>query len=126
MKIAKAMPSVMLGSVVGTTLKYSIPSDFASSGIKSTGTRSIRFINKIHTKTVRASGAISLLLVEPKRDWTLSSTNSIHISTKFCKPDGVSVFLGIAHLKMPRNRAPRKTDQPIESTLNAQKPISAA
>ena len=38
----------------------------------------------------------------------------------------MSEFVGIAHLNNPRKRAPRKIDQPIESTLKAQKPMSAA
>ena len=73
----------MFGSVVGTTLKYndsgpvihSTPSPAiryamcqAKTGKKSTGIKSIKFINNIHTKTVSAKGAISVFFTEPKRD----------------------------------------------------------
>ena len=79
----------MFGSVVGTTLKYSDSGPFihstpppvaslkpnnayamcpARTGKKSTGTKSIKFINKIHTKTVKASGAIRGFFDDPKSD----------------------------------------------------------
>ena len=40
----------------------------ARTGKKSTGTRSIKFINNIQTKTVSASGAINVFLTEPNKD----------------------------------------------------------
>ncbi|MCY1493734.1 hypothetical protein D9M68_275770 [compost metagenome] len=85
-----ARPRVAFGSVVGTTRKNrcSLPVILAAkTGRKSTGTRSIRFIRKIQTKMVRASGAISGL--RPwKVSFTLVSTNSTITSTKFCSPPG--------------------------------------
>ena len=91
----------------------------ASTGKKSTGTRSIKFINNIQTKTVRARGAIRVFLTEPNKDCTLSSTNSIHISTKFCIPVGAvfeSVLFDIPFLNKKINNPPNKTDQNKEST----------
>ena len=40
----------------------------ARTGIKSTGTKSIRFMSKIHIKTVRAKGATRVFLIEPNID----------------------------------------------------------
>ncbi len=59
---AMAMPSVALTSVVGTTFWYLMPMATAVSGNQSTGTRSMRFMKKIHTNSVSASGAMSLLV----------------------------------------------------------------
>ena len=76
-------------------------------------------MSNIHTNTVKASGAISVFFTEPKRDWTLSSTNSIAISTKFCMPLGAeleSLFFEIAFLKTNIKRAPSAIDQNNEST----------
>ena len=120
------MPKVALGSVVGTTFMYSIPSSLASSGIQSTGTRSIRFISRIQTKSVSARGATSAFFPE-KDPRTLSSMKSMTHSTKFRKPLGVSAVARTAALRNNhRNRAPSNIDQNMVSRWIAQNPIALA
>ena len=62
MKTEIAIAKVTLTSVVGTTRRYSTPANLAAQGSQSTGIRSIRFIRKIHMKSVSASGAMTRLL----------------------------------------------------------------
>ena len=113
------MPKVMLTSVVGTTFMYSIPIDAPSSGIQSTGIRSMKFIRNTQTKMVRASGAIRLLFPW-KVSLTLPSTKSTTISTNACSLPGVPADAFLAALPNTHaNISPRKTDQNIESTLIA-------
>ena len=62
-RMAEQLGSRILGlgaftSVVGTTFWYGIPRATAVSGSQSTGTRSMRFMKKIHTNSVSARGAI--------------------------------------------------------------------
>ena len=120
------MPKVAFGSVVATTFMYGTPMRLASQGIQSTGTRSIVFIRKIHTNRVSAMGATrSFLPVNVPR--TLSSTNSMMVSTKFWKPPGTSAVAVRATLRNShRKSAPRPTDHSIVSTWMAQKPIALA
>ena len=82
MKIPIDIPNVALGSVVGTTLRKSIPRTTARDGSQSTGTKSIVFIKIIQINVVKARGATIgfLPLKEPR---TFSSINSIMLSTKF-------------------------------------------
>ena len=91
-------------------------------GIRSTGTKSIRFISNTHTKIVSANGAISALL-----PWkvllTLSSTNSTTSSTNACILPGTPVVAFEATLlKIIRKRRPRPIDHASVSTCHAQKP----
>ena len=93
-------------------------------GIKSTGTRSIRFISKTQTKIVSANGAISALLPW-KVLFTLSSTNSTTSSTNACILPGTPVVAFEATLlKIIRKRRPRPIDHASVSTCHAQKPAS--
>ena len=58
MKTVSAMAMVMFGSVEGTTFIWETPNSTASYGIKSTGTRSIKFLKNTQTKIVIAQGAM--------------------------------------------------------------------
>ena len=116
----------MFTSVVGTTFMYSTPIAWKTTGMKSTGTRSIRFIRKIQTNRVSASGAISAFLPW-KVSLTLVSTNSTSTSTHCCQRPGRSTDMFRATLRNDQmNSAPSTMDQPMLSRLIAQKPISCA
>ena len=114
---------VILGSVDGTIFWYSTPASINECGIRSTGIRSIRFIMKTHTKIVRANGATSGF-----RPWNVSltvpSTNSTTISTKLIHPLGVSEdALTATRRNSQQKMRPSPTDQSMESTWIALKPI---
>ena len=116
---------VTFGSVVGTIFMYSMPRTYASCGTQSTGTRSIRFIRKTHTKMVRARGAMMALLWV-KMDLQVSSMNSTSISTAFWRAPGTPAVACLAALrKIRQKRTPRPIDQPMESTLIERKLMDA-
>ena len=81
-KTAIDMPNVVLGSAVGTDRKWLTPNNDNTVGNRSTGSKSIKFIKNTQTKIVSAKGAINWLT--PWKDsFTVLSTNSTRISTKF-------------------------------------------
>ena len=57
-------PPLCQFDIVSGLLKYSMPAAFASSGRKSTGTKSIKFIRNTQTIIVSAKGPISGFLAE--------------------------------------------------------------
>ena len=81
MKTDKANDAVKFKSVVGTTLRYGTPKSSAGYGIKSTGTRSIKFINNTQENIVSAIGAINEFLAVLNVLLTVSLIKSINSST---------------------------------------------
>jgi len=124
------MPSVTLGSVVGTTFRNRcvLPVRYpAACGSQSTGSRSMRFIMKIHTNIVSAIGA-TMRFLWWKISLTVPSTNSITISTKFCSPLGAPALpaaVRATRLNRNVNSRPMMIAQPMLSRWIARNPIAS-